>query len=150
MEKQNTEVAEFSLDDFAAADTADMVVMVGGRPTSWVWTFAGPAHPKTIEQSNRQARQRLHDDRMRQQAVVNGKKWKAPEETVETIRDRNIDDIVERLLGWSPVKIDGKDVPFSVDEAKKLLSDRARAGLLLQAIEFLADEQSFMQRSGTK
>lgn len=149
MDDQPVSVAEFSLDDFASADTADMVVMVGGRPTSWIWTFAGPGHPRTIEQSNRQSRQRLQDDRLKQQAVVNGKKWKAPDETVETIRERNIADIVERLLGWSPVKIDGQDVPFSPEKAKELLSDRRRASLLLQAIEFLADDQAFTKRSET-
>ena len=42
----------FDLTDFDSADTADMLVShpVTGEPTAWVITFAGPGHPKTIDQ----------------------------------------------------------------------------------------------------
>lgn len=141
------EIAEFSMADLEAADTAEMTVEVNGRPTSWVWTFAGPGHPQAIAQSNRLSRERLHEDRLKEQAITNGKKWKAPEETVDQVRERNVNQIVERLLGWSPVKIDGADYPFTPENAKSLLIDPRRIGLFTQAMEFLSDLGSFTKRS---
>jgi len=55
--------------------------------------------------------------------------------------------IAERLVGWSPVKIDGKEYQFSVENARALLIDPRRVGLLTQALEFLSDLGSFTKRS---
>ena len=142
-----TEISEFSMADLEAADIAEMTVEVNGKPTSWVWTFAGPGHPQAIAQSNRLSRERLHEDRLKEQAITNGKKWKAPEETVDQVRERNVNQIVERLVGWSPVKIDGADYPFTPENAKALLIDPRRIGLFTQAMEFLSDLGSFTKRS---
>ncbi|KFL25069.1 hypothetical protein JP74_21290 [Devosia sp. 17-2-E-8] len=142
-------IASFSLDDFDAVDTSTMTVMVNGAPTDWKWTFAGPGHPKAIEQSNRLAREGLAEQRAIQQARANGKKWKASDETPDELRRENVGHVVERLVGWSPVKIDGKDFAFSSENATMLLADPKRVGLLTQALEFLADENSFTRRSAT-
>lgn len=142
-------IADFSLDDFDAADTSTMTVMVNGAPTGWKWTFAGPGHPKSIEQSNRLAREELAEQRAIQQARANGKKWKASDETPDELRRENVANVVERLVGWSPVKIDGKDFAFTPENATLLLADPKRVGLLTQALEFLADENSFTRRSAT-
>ncbi|HEV2502332.1 MAG TPA: branched-chain amino acid ABC transporter [Mesorhizobium sp.] len=147
MAKADEQIAEFSLDDFNSADTADMTVTVNGKPTTWKWTFAGPGHDNTVEQNNRNARERLQADRMKEQAIVNGKKWKAPDETVEDVRKRNIANIVERLIGWTPVKIDGELYPFSADNAAKLLIDPRKQDLYIQALEFLSSEQAFSKGS---
>ncbi len=136
--------------DLSAVDTADesvMEVVVNGSPVDWRWTFAGPGHPKTIEQSNRLAKERLRKEKLQEQAVVNGKKWKAEEETVEQALERNVSLVVDRLLGWSPVKMNGQDYPFSTENARALLMDRRKGQLLIQALEFLGEEQSFTQRS---
>lgn len=139
------------LNDFAAADTADMKVRAGGKETGWVWTFAGPGHPKTIEQGNRIARQALKESKRKQEAVVNGKKWHADDEDVEDIRRRNVAFVVERLVGWSTVKVAGAegkaiDFPFSVENATSLLSDPAKAGLLEQAYAFIGEAENFTRR----
>lgn len=139
------------LNDFAAADTANMDVRIGGRPIGWTWTFAGPGHPKTVEQGNRIARQALKEARRKQEAAVNGKKWHADDEDIEDIRRRNVDFVVERLVDWSAIKVagaDGKpvDFPFTADNARSLLSDPAKAGLLEQAYSFLADDENFTRR----
>lgn len=142
-------IADFSLDDFDAVDTSTMIVMVNGAPTGWKWTFAGPGHPKSIEQSNRLAREELAEQRSIQQARANGKKWKASDETPDELRRENVANVVGRLVGWSPVKIDGKDFAFTPENATLLLADPKRVGLLTQALEFLADENSFTRRSAT-
>lgn len=151
MSKEQATVAaipEFTFSDLEAADTSVMTVEVNGKLTNWTWTFAGPGHPATVAQSNRMARERLHADRLKEQSVTNGKKWKAPEETVDEVRERNVRSIVERIVDWSPVKIDGELYPFTADNAYNLLIDRSRVGLLTQATEFLFADNSFTQRSG--
>jgi hypothetical protein len=140
-------IPEFSLSDLEAADTSVMTVEVNGKLTNWTWTFAGPGHPQTVAQSNRMARDRLHQDRQLEQQRLNGKKVKLPEETVDEVRERNVRSVVERIVDWSPVKINGELYPFTTDNAYKLLIDRSRIGLLTQATEFLFADDSFKQRS---
>jgi hypothetical protein len=144
---KNEAPTELSLDELDAVDEAHMTVVVNGKETTWVWTFAGPGHPQTVDQADRLSRERLHQDRLKEQAQVNGRKWKAPEESVDEVRGRNIAWVVERLIGWSPVKIGGEMVPFSAEAATKLLSDPRKGALLTQAMEFLAAETSFTKPS---
>ncbi|PWJ80645.1 hypothetical protein C7441_112187 [Pseudaminobacter salicylatoxidans] len=148
--EQVTQVAtdEFDLTELDAADEDVMVVKRNdGTETGWKWTFAGPGHPKTIEQSNRLARERLRREKEQEQAQVNGKKWKAPDETPNEVLERNVRLVVERLLGWSPIKMNGQDHPFSPENAKALLTDRRKGTLLIQSLEFLGDDAAFTQRS---
>jgi len=144
---KNDNVAEFGADDFDAIDEAEMIVRVNGQATSWVWTFAGPGHPQSIAQSNRLARERLAEDREKEQARVNGRKWTDTEDSPEDARLRNVNWIVERIIGWSPVKIDGALVPFSPDAARKILMDPRKGQIFVQALEFLANDKAFMRRS---
>lgn len=146
-----TEPLVLNLDVFAAADTAEMEVRVAGRPIGWTWTFAGPGHQKTIDQTNRIARLALKESRRKQEAAVNGKKWHADDEDVEDIRRRNVDFVVERLVDWSALQVVGKDgkptdFPFTQENARALLSDPAKAGLLEQAYAFLGDDENFIRR----
>jgi hypothetical protein len=147
MAKTEGEVPEFDGAAFDAVDTSDMYVTIGGVPTKWHWTFAGPGHPKTVAQNDRLARDRLRDAREKEQSQTNGRKWKAPEESPDEARARNIGWIVERLLGWSPVKIDGKVLEFSTEAATSWLSDPRKVETLAQALEFLTADNSFTKRS---
>lgn len=147
MTKEQTTPAAFDLSDLDAQDEAVMEVLANGHPTGWTWTFAGPGHPKTIELSNRFARDRLRREKEQEQAQVNGKKWKAPDESPDEVLDRNVSLVAARLLGWSPIQMNGKDYPFTTDNAKALLMDRRKGQLLVQALEFLGEEQSFTKRS---
>ncbi len=144
---QDADILDLSLDSFSDADTAEMNVIVGGKPSGWLWTFTGPGHPQTIAQSNRISRDRLHKEKLIEQARVNGRKWVAPEETPEGVRAGNVTFVIERLVGWSAIRIDGTDYPFSEENANKLLSDPKRVGLLAQALEFIANDQAFTKRS---
>lgn len=147
MTKTAPEILDISLDSFADADVAEMNVVVNGKPSGWLWSFAGPGHDKAIAQSNRLSRERLHKDKLIEQARVNGKKWVAPEDTPDGVRTTNVDFVIERLVGWSPIRIDGKDFDFSEENARLLLSDPKRIGLLAQALEFIVSDNSFTKRS---
>lgn len=136
-----------SFDDFAAADTSDMHVVVNGKITDWVWTFAGPGHPQTIAQNDRIARESMHEERKLREQQLNGRKVKLPEDTVDERRKKNIDHVVERLVGWSPVKIAGADYPFTADNARALLSKPGNVALLTQSFEHLASDAAFSKRS---
>lgn len=134
---------------FEALDESDMRVILNGKETTWIWTFAGPGHERAVAQAARLARARLQDSREKEQAQVNAKKWKAPEETVDQVRARNIGYVVDRLLRWSPVRFNGEDFPYSPENARALLSDPRKASLLAQATDFLTDDASFTKRSVT-
>ncbi len=137
----------FDLDQLDAADQAFMTVKAGDVVTDWVWTFCGPGHPKAIAQNNRISRDQLNRNRLKEQAQVNGKKWRAPEQSIDEVLASNVNFVMERLLGWSEIKMGGEPYPFSEENARKLLMDPKKGALLQQAIEFVIDENSFMQRS---
>lgn len=139
------------LADFDSLDEADMQVMHpdNGAPTNWVITFAGPGHKQTVEFSEKQARERLREDREKEQARVNGRKWKAQDESVAELREKNLNWIASRILRWTPVKINGEEYPFSKENAMKLLSDPRKGNLFQQCLDFLSADQSFTKRSGT-
>lgn len=149
MSDKTTAPAAFDLSDLDASDEAVMEVYANGKPTGWLWTFAGPGHPKSIEQGNRLAKERLRKEAAQEQAVINGKKWKADEETVDEALARNVRIVTDRLLGWSPIQMGGKDYPFTQENANALLMDRRKGQLLIQALEFLGDEKSFTPRSAS-
>lgn len=148
---EKTEVSakssEFDLSDLDSMDESSMTVTSNGKLTDWVWKFAGPGHPQTIAQTERLSRERLHREAQQEQARVNGRKWKAPEESIDELRERNARFITDRLLGWSAVKLQGAPYPFTPENAKKLLLDPRKSSLLIQALEFLGDDQAFTQRS---
>ena len=137
----------FDLAALDAADEAVMEVIANGQPTGWRWTFAGPGHPRAVEQQNRIARAALAEGRAKEQAQVNGRKWKAPEKTPDEQRAENVEFVIERLLGWSEVTMGGEPFPFTPENARALLSDRKKPALLAQAVEFLLDDASFTVRS---
>jgi hypothetical protein len=141
------ETATLDLADFDTVDEAEMQVMVNGQPSGWTWTFAGPGHPQAAAQSNRVAREQLAKQRAQEQARVNGKKYKAPEQSPDELLEDNVAFVLERLLGWSAITMNGEPFPYSHDNARKLLMDRRKGALLQQAVEFILDENSFTPRS---
>lgn len=146
-----TEVkSSFDLSMLDAADEAEMEIRVNGKATGWRLKFAGPGHPKAIALENRLARENLERRKAQERAQVNGRKWKPDDESVEEVVAKNIDLIVERLIDWSPVTIDGEPYPFSPENARKLLVDPKKATILNQALEFLSDEAVFTKRSAKK
>jgi hypothetical protein len=147
MENSKEDKPVFDLDAMDSQDEARMQVMVGDRPTGWYLIFAGPGHPLGIAQTNRVAREELQRNRAIEQARANGKKYKAEDKSPEQLLDENVDFVMERLIGWTEVKMNGEPFPFTRENAIKTLKDKKKSSLLAQAIEFIISENSFMKRS---
>jgi len=148
----------FDISEIDSGDTAEMRVIASGKPTNWIWVFAGPGHDRTIAQSNRLSLEALHDQQAKEQAQVNRKKWHPRDESIDERIAANVKLITERLLDWylvddkgeqldEQIKLSGTSYPFSEENARKLLIDPRKWALLQQSLEFLGDNDSFMQRS---
>jgi hypothetical protein len=139
------------LADCEALDTAELDVRhpATGEPTGWRITFAGPGHPQVVALSDRDARKRLREEREKEQARVNNRKWKAEDRSPEEVRAENVGYVVDRIVAWTPVRINGEDVPFSRDAAMRLFTDPRKGWLLNQAADFVLAEQTFFKRSAT-
>lgn len=138
----------FSLDDFALENESDLNLRNKfGQPSGWIWTFAGPGHPATVAADERMGKRQLALQEEQEKARVNGRKWKGTGDTLEEVRDRNIDYIVARLLRWNDgMTVDGAPFQCSPENARKVLLNPA-LGVYEQANSHLLDEKSFTPRS---
>lgn len=144
-----------SLDSLDESQLEISVPLPDGTTTSWLWTFAGPGHPKGIAQTDRVFLMNSKRRAREQQQVLNGRKVKVDAEDFEETHESNVSFVVDRLLGWNDTLENGQPVlggdgaPYSFTEAnaRKLLADRRKPKLLQQCIEFILDDASFMPRS---
>ena len=143
--------ASFDLSSLDALDTADLDVRHPGtgEPTGWVITFAGPGHPQAVAFNERALRKRLRDEREKEQARINGRKWKGEERSVDDVRAENLAFIVDRIVSWTPVRINGEDIPFSRETAMQLLGDPRKGWLFTQALDFIVADDTFTQPLAT-
>jgi hypothetical protein len=137
-----------SLDDFALENESDLDLRNKfGQPSGWRWTFAGPGHSATVAADERLSKRQLALQEEQEKARVNGRKWKGTGDSVDDVRDRNIDYIVARLLRWSDgMTADGAPFPCTPENAKKILLNPA-LGVYEQVNSYLLDEKSFTPRS---
>lgn len=142
-------VDDFDLDDLAAVDQTELVIRRrDGTPTNWKWIIAGPGHPQSIALGNRMKKDHVAREREQEAARVNGRKWKGDQETADEAYLRRIETLAERVIGWTPIKFNGEDYPFSRENVVSLLMDPARGDTLVRQLsEFFDDEKSFMKRS---
>lgn len=117
------------------------------KPTTWCWTFYGPGHPNTIAVANRVIREALDTQAAKEQARVNGRKWKEEAEEIEALRQKNVASIVARTKTFTPVKLGDETISFSPEAAQKLLLDRSMGWLLDQITEWLGSIENFIQTS---
>jgi len=136
----------FDLAALAPLDQAEMEVVANGQLTGWKWLFAGPSHPMGIAQKRRLLVERQKVDHEIRSARVNNRRWEAPMENPDDVQKRNVDFVMERLIGWSNATLAGEPLLFSRDSVKKMLSDDRYETLLVQALEFLADGTAFYQK----
>lgn len=145
-------MTDFDLGELDARDEAELAIKhpSTGEPTTWIWTFYGPGHPKTVEVANRVSREALRDLAAQKQARVNGKKWKEDEQSIDQLRESNADNIVARTKTFTPVKLGEETISFSPEAAKALLLDRKKGWLYAQILDFLRDDEGFIQPSATR
>jgi hypothetical protein len=141
----------FDIGELKSTDTADVAINSprDGTPTTWIWTLAGPGHPRSIEASNIAARDALRLQRAREQAIVNRRKWIEPERTPDEMRLENVKSFAMRVLGWTPARINGEDYPFSQENVVSLLVDPSFGKIYLQLLEYFTSDESFTDRSAT-
>ena len=144
-------MTDFDLSAVDAQDEGELVIRHPKTlaPVGWTWTFYGPGHQITVDLSNRVAQAALKRAAARRQAQVNGKKWKEDEESLDQLRAENVDNIVTRTKGFTPIKLDGQLIEYSADAARQLLLDRKKGWLLEQITDYLKDEANFIQPSAT-
>lgn len=137
--------AAFDLASVRRVDMVELVIKhpVTGAATDWIWRIAGPSHSKTVEYAESIQRRRLDEERSKEQARVNGKKWKATEKDPDEIRLENVKGIAARVIDFSPVQMNGTSIDYAPDVALKLLADPAYDWLLGQVIELITDDQAF-------
>ena len=140
---------EFDLASVVAQDEVQFYVThpKTKKPTTWCWTFYGPGHPNTIAVANSTLREVLDIQAAKEQARVNGKKWKEEVEDIEALRRKNIRKIVARTKTFSPVKLGAETITFTQMAAEKLLLDRNMMWLLEDILEFLSATENFIQPS---
>lgn len=139
----------FDIGGLDTQDEADLAIRhpATGEATTWVWTFYGPAHPKTVELADRVSRDALRELAAQKQARINGKKWKEDAQSADDLRAETIASIVARTKTFTPVKMGADTIEFSPDAAARLLQDRKKGWLFSQIAEFLRDEESFIRPS---
>jgi hypothetical protein len=149
MTKQAEPVADFDLDSLAAIDQAELEICSrDGTPTGWKWMIAGPGHPQSIALSDRVTKENFSRHKMQEMARVNGRKWRGEDESADRVLRNAAENLADRVLGWTPVKFNGQEYPFSRENVITLLMDPARGDTLVsQLTEFMSDERSFMKRS---
>ena len=142
--------ALFDLSALRAVDSIDVEIKHPATldPTGWIWTLAGPGHPQTLDFAERAQRKRLHEDRMKEQSRVNGKKWRGDEKDPDEIRQENIAGIAARVTNFTPVALDGAEITYSQEAATRLLLDPTFGWLLGQIVDALTADDGFFQKSG--
>lgn len=151
MTKEEKKAASTAFDAgiFEFEDTAEMTVRhpITDQPTTWVWTIAGPGHPVTVEQGTRLSRKVLNENRAKEQAMVNGRKWKGDDREPEEIRRENAETFAERVLGWTEVTINGEPYGYSRENVVKLLMNPRYGRIYTQLLDFLRADENFMKGS---
>lgn len=125
-------------------DTVEFEVMLPGtgEPTGWIWTFAGPTHPQSIEAGKVATRKLLRENQANEAKRLNGKKVKPDTRTVDEVLEENVGAIVDMVVTWR-----GADVPFSREKATEFLLDRRFFSLLNQISEFMDNDKLFIKDS---
>lgn len=116
-------------------------------PTTWEWTFYGPGHPTTIAVADKASRRIIKQSTEQMQAQVNGKKWKPDDETPDSLRQQNVENIIARTKSFTPVDLGHGPIEYSAEKAKEILLERRYGWVLGQIMDFLRKEENFIQPS---
>lgn len=117
------------------------------EPLGWIWSFYGPAHPETIALADRVSRDAMRKALERRQATFSGRQIKDDERSHDDIHRENVESILARTRGFTPIKLNGELIAFSKDAARGLLLDKRKGWLIRQVMEYLSAEENFIQPS---
>lgn len=139
----------FDISSIATEDSAEMIINhpVTGAPTTWVWTIAGPGHPTSIAADRTASDETRREELLKEKARVNGRKWTGDFVDSAEQQRRNAVYFAKKVLGWTPVRINGADFPYSGANVVKVLLDPHYQSIYRQLIDFMIDEKSFMKPS---
>ncbi|WP_424813569.1 hypothetical protein [Roseococcus sp. YIM B11640] len=143
------DIETFDLGSIVVQDTTELEILhpQTDKPTGWKITLAGPGHPVTQEIGNDAARERLKLEREQDAARVNGRKWKPDAADPEAERLRILGRVAKRILGWSPVNLNGSPFPYTAENALDLLTNPQRVWAGNQVVERLGEDASFIGSS---
>jgi len=145
------DVEDLDISSFDATLEAQLAIKnpLTNELTTWLWTFYGPGHPETVKLGNQLSREMMKEAREKEEARVNGRKWKGEDRSIEEVRTQNVGRIAQRVKFWTPIKLNGEMLEFSAEATRKLLLDPNKNWLLFQVNAFLLDDESFMQRAAS-
>lgn len=141
-----SDVLDLSIFEEIAADTADMTVRhpVTQEPTPWVITVAGPTHPQSVALGERMMRKAMREEKAKEEARINGRKWKGEDRDPNDVKRDNISALVDRIVTWR-----GASEEFSREGAIALLLKPTFAPVVGQLADFVSADGSFIKRSAT-
>jgi hypothetical protein len=136
------------LDDYSTLDTAVMQIIppTTARAIGSI-TFAGPSHPKTIAQQQRNHDRNQYEAR---QLRLNPQ-YTPPDKTKEQQERENAEWLVDRIVDWD---VKGRTaegqviaVPFAKATALRMMTDPTKAWLYMACLMFLGRIENFMPSS---
>jgi hypothetical protein len=123
------------------------IKLADGRPSGWKWTLASASHPQNVafqEAETSAARERA---KVITEAQFNGVRYEAAAKTTDQRLRENVQWIVARTLGWTPVRLKGQEYHFSREETENLLIKPEMSFAFEQLVSVLRTDARFMKRS---
>lgn len=145
-----TTPAVFDLDALKYAETIDHNVRhpVTGAETGWIITFTGPAHPQTLAADEAEFRKSQEELERRQEeaaeAVKAGKPAPKIRTTTQELREQTIRRVASRVLGSTVVRLGGKEIALTPENAAQVLADPAIDWLPTDLDAMLKRRSSFL------
>lgn len=140
--------AVFDLAELEAVDSDWLTVKnQAGHPTTWKVHLAGPGHDVTLAAQREAQAERLAKARRIEMAQVNHRKWKGEEVDAEAEAKRSAEQIARRIIGWTPVVVNGQDFPYSAANAVALMWEPRWAFVQVQVVDYLTSETAFTKGS---
>ena len=146
------DTAVFDLTSYVYQDTAEFNLPSprDGKPTGWVWTLAGPAHPKTISaieaKWRRDQAERDRQTKARIAAAEKGQPDPTFEISVAKIIEQQAQEIAPRVLGFTTFKMQGdaESTEYNPDAVLRILIDMRLAWVRNQIARRLESDANFL------
>ncbi|MBM3549728.1 MAG: branched-chain amino acid ABC transporter, partial [Alphaproteobacteria bacterium] len=71
-----------------------------GDLTGWIWIIAGPGHPSTVAYQEKMQRRRLNEEKLKEQARINGRKWKGDDRDPDEVHRDNVEAVAVRVVDF--------------------------------------------------